>query len=717
MKETPSKKRKLDASSTVPTRAVKSLKLQAQHGLAEKQKDLFESFWTQQQSQLERSNLDSKSLQQLVAFTDTASKQDVNSKLPTALLLTGLDDGNGRALREGLRNEVNKSNRVAVDIRSRQCPNLQSALKNIIKETILTASSLNTYNEFLAKHKRLIPLNFDLELLEHFVKMTELSQVIIALVDVETFDMQVTNELISTLSVWRHRIPFMLMLGVSSTKELFESRLSKSCLKIMEIQAFDFAPHPNISSDIMWRTQCFNEGGPAVFLGPSAMFALHETIGSQGSSVLQLEQVLKFMYMSHFLANPLCLLSTDAGLDLGEDELSQLIQTARKTDSFKRYCENLLSQKHKASSSTIKTLLTDDNACLAKIKETISKDRIAYNAALLAIKGLADLHFNLAQVDSKIQRPRMETESQLYQNMKDLTDCTVFDEIEASIKSLSARRLLHILRQAEDAAQSIVPNLSEMLSILEHKLVDSLKSGSVSALSVDSRPTSKPSETKGRSKKLSSAVSAQKGSTEVVDITSVVEGLLTNLKDSLRRVSIDVSSLLLHEAYILSSRSVRFKPNFEPHPRAAVERGLLRPGDYLGCDCCTTANPNHIGSAGLEHGSGEIPSMEQKNSIPAAAILFTLLQEAPTIINVRDLFDAFQSRLLPAKDTSLPGNDNDAMSNTAMAQFYQSLAEMKMSGLIKASTGTQIKKKGAGKNSKQSSQDVDFIAKTSWAGL
>lgn len=711
------KKRKLNGSATDSTRLLKLSQTYDIDELAEKRKKLFEDFWLEQKPKFKVNSVKREQLRGLLAFAKDGSKQDCEGRIPTALLLTGLDEGNGKAVLRAFSESSQQKERVVIELHARQCTNLQAALKNITKEAILETSGLDAYSTFLNKHKRLIPLSFDLELLELFVRENRLSQIVVALSDVETFDSHVINELISTLHLWHQRIHFVLMLGISSTRELFERKFSKSCLKMMYAQSFEFVPSSHLTSSIVRQIQQSDERKSHLYLGPSIMAALSDISQGQGSSARTLENALLFTYMSHFLANPLSVLVSTEVNPSDKDANSCIAQAARKTQSFRQHCDELVSKSTKGSKAMVRELLQDDEALLTRIKASVSEGQIEFTKSLQMVATLADLHQVLVHENSKTQRPKFEVEAELYQALSDLTDCAVFDEVETSIKSLTPSRLIHVLKSIQETASSIIPDLNDLIAILEQPYQGMVNGDDTVGTNGVPTSLSTPTTPKNRGKNGASTKSSQKGSRETSDTASVIEVSLTKLKDMLRQSSLDVSSLLLHEAYIVSARNIRFKQNFEPHTRSALERALLKPGDYLGCECCTRQIQDNNDLEGIEEFNGTGVHAASRGSLPPASVLFTLLQEAPTIINVRDLFDAFQSRLQSLTSNTEVDDDDDTSLKATMTQFYRALAELKMIGLVRASTGTQIKKRAVGKNSKAGHQEIDFVAKTSWAGL
>jgi origin recognition complex subunit 3 len=146
------------------------------------------------------------------------------------------------------------------------------------------------------------------------------------------------------------------------------------------------------------------------------------------------------------------------------------------------------------------------------------------------------------------------------------------------------------------------------------------------------------------------------------------------------------------------------------HPRAryALERALTRPADYLGCECCTSTNRASLAA-----------EVHDRSTLPPTSLLLTMLNEAGNIVNVRDLWDAFNGTLTPpppppSSDLSPEPGDSEqheAESKAGageggerrnLALFYRGLSDLRHLGFVRPSK----RKPG-----------VDCIAKTVWMGL
>jgi origin recognition complex subunit 3 len=127
-------------------------------------------------------------------------------------------------------------------------------------------------------------------------------------------------------------------------------------------------------------------------------------------------------------------------------------------------------------------------------------------------------------------------------------------------------------------------------------------------------------------------------------------------------------SQIFSEAWLYDSRSP-LRDVFVPRPQAVFERSLQRPQDYLGCNCCKSDETDIHGTS------------------PATSILHHLFLEAGNLINVADLWSAFQALV----------GEEETDERKVLVMFYRGLAELRTLGYVRPS-----KKK------------VDHIAKLKW---
>lgn len=677
--------------------------------LVDGRKSAFTKTWALQEARIDSiiNYIDHDKVKSLEAFltadTIPARRSD---RIRTALLLSSVDGASHNIVIDHLRDNGGS---VVARLQARQCHTLPAALKHIIKLAISDHGDVAAYKRVIEEHKRLIPMNFDLELLHTYVQEHQISNVIIAIPDIEVFDSQVTAELISTVHQWCRRIPFVLLLGITSTTSLFQRRLTRTSIRVLDAKTFDLTPSPNIYSDIIRTVQAplLDQDGRLVAapsFDSSIISQLHALTDSQALTTRAFKSAIKYVYMSHYFANVLSTVYCTAS-PAERDYLADMI---RNTDSFRSHCEELLTTKGSDSIKHLRSLLEDNEALLTEVRTNISAHQAEYHALCETIAALTDLHNTVCAADSttttpsvqKTRRTRFEQETELYQSSHDLTDTTIYTEIKTALQNLGSDQIKsHLANLTSRLAQQLATDMDDNDDHTSKKATNG----------------SSPNRT-----------------------TQLLHQLLKTA--SMPNLP---SALLLHESWLLSSKSIHLRSKFDPAPRAALERALLRPQDYLAFDLespSTGTKPRtkqHQNSAGAgqesEDDDEEKDEHDDQNDMtylppPAASILMTLLQEAPVTINMRDLYDAFESRMISQQTQtqtqtqtqlrSEPDSEDQPTPRGMLAVFYRTVAEMRMLGFVKSCTGHVVVRRGGNRGGGRGGMgDVEFIAKTSWAGL
>lgn len=92
------------------------------------------------------------------------------------------------------------------------------------------------------------------------------------------------------------------------------------------------------------------------------------------------------------------------------------------------------------------------------------------------------------------------------------------------------------------------------------------------------------------------------------------------------------------------------------------ERALSRAHDYLACECCDQVK-------------GQLAASQ-----PTTALVYQLYLESGAVINVQDMWNAFQAAMGVGEQ-----EENEGRENELLALFYRALAELKHLGMIKNS--------------------------------
>ena len=130
------------------------------------------------------------------------------------------------------------------------------------------------------------------------------------------------------------RIPFVLLLGVATSVEIFHEKVPKSILRYMRGQKFDVERAEECLARI------FNDAviESVLRLGPALTDFLMRRQRDHTQSIQAFVAALKYAYMSHFYANPLSII---LGFLDDEDGLNVVLQpehieSIRNLPSFRR---------------------------------------------------------------------------------------------------------------------------------------------------------------------------------------------------------------------------------------------------------------------------------------------------------------------------------------------------------------------------------------------
>jgi origin recognition complex subunit 3 len=205
----------------------------------------------------------------------------------------------------------------------------------------------------------------------------------------------------------------------------------------------------------------------------------------------------------------------------------------------------------------------------------------------------------------------------------ELLNAPFLRETMLSIKKTSSDKLVHLLTSLEDLYRDDVPIDLESIQKELSTLVES-----------NTNSTPLRSQDDVRNESLRTTVVAQKVllskhkaalSEQDKTYSELVARFHDELEEFFDLAFVDPRTLFLAEILMYDLKSPHTEV-FQPRPRFAVERALASPHDYLGYDCC-----------GGEQNDGAAQSATQ----PATAVLYQLYLNASALINVSDLWSAF----------------------------------------------------------------------------
>lgn len=349
------------------------------------------------------------------------------------------------------------------------------------------------------------------------------------------------------------------------------------------------------------------------------------------------------------------------------------LQAIRTLPSYRSFIENLveLGDLNKA-----KSLLEDDNTLLIEeIGASISSRKIVNLRFLRAI--------HLVSCASPQPISPMELYMTTFEGQ--LSESTTLQNVLDAIKRMTPEDVTKFIQSLFDAIQDGCPEMdlegwqdddSDFIASLYQILTNNnkiFKDASESGIPVRS---SYAIQSKGlRTTVIAQRVQLSYENSALTEqdksFTSLVDQLSTILTDYFNLSN--PQHIFLSETWLYDNTQ-RHRAVFQPRPRAAIERALSAPYDYINCACCDPVDglaPTH----------------------PATAILYQMYLETSAIINIHDLWSAFYEMISG-------GDDHQTNERDALVLFYRALADLKSLGMVK-----------------QSKKKTDHLAKVAWHGL
>ncbi|ATY63481.1 origin recognition complex subunit [Cordyceps militaris] len=648
---------------------------------------LYEEGWAKVNSRIQGILRDSNSatLEQVSSFVLQA-KTECSEKIPAAFIVTGTNIASQDLLFEQLSETLQSGSSRFVRLRSTEAGSLKAVLKRIIRTGTSKATEEDDENDTEEKGadgKRY--LDYDLEALYAYVQTQNCDQIFVAFQDSEGFESSLLSDLITLLSSWRPRIPFTLLFGIATSVELLQARLLKSTCRQIYGGQFDDVQTDTILESVFKGAVAASD--VPVRLGVPLLRWMLDRQRDQVAGIQSFISSLKYAYMCHFFANPLTVLAH------WEDDKYKLIQpehleAIRNTPSFRKHVEAAVELGTPESLQHARSLLEDDATLKERVQASIPERQAWMNErlrSLLMLEAAGAQHgtFSRAYVEVMSEGVAMSEHSNMVASVRRMG----MGELRVAME-----RILLLLREGEPSL-GLGPWLAregeQMQSQLETQLAAlqalSSRAEAAGVSSVRSRYS-------GQAKVARTTVIAQRvqlshhsatlkdEDRQLTEIVDAVTGLLAARTDASTP-----GGLFLSESWLYDARAPS-RDVLVPRPRVVFERSLVRPHDYLACDCC---KPDQDGL---------------QATLPATAILYQMYLETGNLINVADLWSSFYA-LVGGQAGGEQEGDEDGMDEDGeeekqrevLVMFYRGLAELRAMGYVKSS-----KKK------------TDHIAKVKW---
>lgn len=553
---------------------------------------------------------------------------------------------------------------------------MKSLLKSIIQKSTAQRDDEDDEDERVPTSRTATKLlNYDLELLAKHAKHAKLQQVAIAIEGTETFDGDLLSELMEMLGFWLDRIPFILLLGVATSVNALQQRLSRAAVKCLDGQLFDVA-EPQRQMEMALHGLV--EGRPTMYPGPDLTNLILERQQDYIQSMDSFIHAARYAYMSHYYANALTLFLIP-GLtfaDVPQDHFEAL----RNVGSFRRHCDILLEEERTVR---VRDLLNNNQVLL---KEATARVSDVQQCIFKMMPALRVLHKTLCIINdaSSTSSPSISRLYMIAIAGRLTTDSSLLRSTLLTIRKSPQKTILQLSALLEIAD---LPTLfSERFQEMHRNLIQLASSAAAHNEPLRSADDIQSSTLRTTVVAQKVELSKQKATLSKRDqaYTALVRRMSDTLEAYFNTALTDPKMLLFHELVIYDLRSP-YRETFTPRPRHAIERALAAPHDYLDCECC---------APDAKKGDGGTDATILSSSQPATAVLYQLYLESGSLINVYDLWQAFRAVM------ALPDERSDDLEGQTMALFQRGLAELRYLGLMKTTR-----------------KRADHVAKVAWRGL
>ncbi|KAL5115316.1 Origin recognition complex subunit 3 [Pleosporales sp. CAS-2024a] len=630
---------------------------------------IYRDLWSQQEGRITRTleNADSAVQQKIVDFISTASSapDEPKSVIPTGLIIAGPSIASHGSFFQRLGQRIqNETDSTYVVLTSGESPNLKSLLKSLIKK--VTAHIEDDDEDEMdrsATSSRHGPkfLNYDLGHVQEWRKKNLVSSFVVALQDSEAFDAGLLADVIELFHSWLDRLPFVLLFGIATSAESFEDRLSAKSMRCLEGDKYDVTQSDEIIEKLFNATVASTDA--RLHIGPTLCRRMLDRQKDHVQNVQDFCDGLKYAYMSHFYASyPSILLGKDVAF---ESLSADAFEAVRNLPSFQSLVEGKLNS---GEATEVRALLESDEELFDEVVKQLKIGQHVLSKLSHATQVLFSIRASL-QMSSTVRLSSLWTRAA----SGDLKGSPILRETMLSIKKMASDKFVPLLEAiAGLGGEYFSMDLTSFQTEL-HSLV--LKNDTCTPL----RTQDDVRNDSVRTTVVAQKVLLSKHKAALSEQDRAYSDLVGRFHDDVdayfTAAFIDPQSLFLSEILVYDLLSPHTEV-FQPKPRLAIERALAMPHDYLGCDCCSGEAGNEAALAATQ---------------PATAIVYQMYLESGALINVSDLWMAFNA---------IAGSSDEEEEPKTMALFQRSLAELKYLGLLKPSR-----------------KKTDHVSKIMWKGL
>jgi origin recognition complex subunit 3 len=408
-------------------------------------------------------------------------------------------------------------------------------------------------------------------------------------------------------------LSFVLLFGIATSAESFEERISGKSLRYLEGEKFDVTQSDEIIEELFSATVANTD--VRLHIGPTLCRRMLDRQKDHVQNVQDFCDGLKYAYMSHFYASyPSIFLQS--GLEF-KDLPADAFEAVRNLPSFRRYVEDELASGNAAN---VRELLASNQHLFKQVAEYIKNGQHALATLSHAAQVLFSVRASL-QMSPSVRLSSIWTRAA----SGDIDGSPLLRETMLSVKKMPSDKFVELLAAIKKHQGDY---FSMDMSAVQREL----------SKLIENNDTSAPLRTQHdvRNDSLRTTVVAQKvllskHKAALSEQDKAYSDLVVRFHDQLDAyfgsAFIDPHTLVFSEVLIYDLKSPHTEV-FQPKPRFAIERALATPHDYLGCDCCSGHEGNDAALSATQ---------------PATAIVYQMYLESGMLMNVSDLWSAFNA--------------------------------------------------------------------------
>ncbi|KAG8933973.1 hypothetical protein FRC02_010811 [Tulasnella sp. 418] len=576
------------------------------------------------------SNLSSEVLNFVLQDSDTPNSfLGFRGEIPTALIIGGTPSTNSLVL-ENLELRIDDvSNVHASHIRGKECASLTVALRSLVlgfiggvdisddeNEQATTSKQKQSGAPKLATHDLHLLEAWYAALLNHNDDVP--SKLVVLFHDIEAISPSILEDLFYICGLHAERLPFVFIICLSTSPDFLHATLTRSALTNLGISRFHAAASENQFDDIIQGLFFDLSFQPDIMLGPDVLDILFNSCGNRMATLDALSTSLQLLLLEH-CSHPLSVFTSDEIEESLEDQEGKPF-FAHLRSKLESSIKKLDDDEDEGVRQSIEEALTaGDDASLLNAVEDIRREfgsRVVNFRA--AFKLLSRLRTTL-----RLTRAKKDRSNEFISNA-----CTVLDgkDTENLIRStidkidkLSLTEVRSLLQQVyQFFTQDLPPDIRQ-----EQMTTCSALVLLINEVGLESE---EPAEEEERAAKKTAHVDL----TRFEDVaalsqrsvmkskhTDKIKNLLTDyLSEGLR----SLHDTPLSEIWCLSARTARSVEHLRnPSIVSSITSALIRPQDYLQCQCCTTGT----------------------HTLPDESMVFLRYLDGGKMINVYDWFETF----------------------------------------------------------------------------